>query len=65
VLTIEVEHLALSPGDCFLLLFGPLIGAFLSDVPVFAALIAHAFAIANMWAFVRGMIGLPAMIAAV
>jgi hypothetical protein len=55
----------LSPGDCFFLLFDLLIEAFSSDVPIFAALIAHVFAIANTWAFVRGMISLPAMIAAV
>jgi hypothetical protein len=64
-LTIKVKHLALSPGGCFLLLFDPLIEAFSSDVPIFVALIAHAFVIANIWAFIRGMIGLPAMIAAV
>jgi hypothetical protein len=65
VLTIEVEHLVLSPGHCFLLLFDPLIGAFLSDMPIFAALIAHVFVIANTWALIGGVIGLPAMIAAV
>jgi hypothetical protein len=48
MLTIEVEHLVLSPGGYFFLLFDPLIGAFLSDVPIFAALIAHAFTIANV-----------------
>jgi hypothetical protein len=64
-LTIEVKHFALSPKHCFLLLFDPLIGAFSLDVPIFVALIAHAFVIANTWAFIGGVISLPAMIAAV
>src|SRR5229473_4107922 len=49
----------------FLLLFDPLVGAFAMDVPVFAALVADASAVADAWACGGGMIGLPPMVAAV
>ncbi len=48
----------------FLLLFDPLVGAFATDVPVFAALVADASAVADVWACCRGVVGLPPMVAA-
>ena len=49
----------------FLLLFDPLVGAFATDVPVFAALVADAPAVTNAWACGGVVIGLPPMVAAV
>src|SRR5258707_11764785 len=49
----------------FLLLPNPLVGAFATDVPVFAALVADASAVANAWACGGGVIGLPPVVAAV
>ncbi len=48
----------------FLLLLDPLVGAFATDVPVFAALVAHASAIADAWACFGGMVSLPPMVTA-
>ncbi len=45
----------------FLLLLDPLVGAFATDVPIFVALVTNASAIADVWAFFRGMFGLPPM----
>src|SRR5713226_9575369 len=49
----------------FLLLLDPLVGAFATDVPVFAALVADAPAVTNAWACGGGVIGLPPVVAAV
>ena len=49
----------------FLLLLNPLVRAFTTDVPVFAALVADAPAVANAWACGGGVIGLPPVVAAV
>ncbi len=48
----------------FLLLFDPIVGAFATDVSVFAAFVADASAIADTWACFGGVIGLPPMVAA-
>jgi len=48
----------------FLLLLDPLVGAFAMDVPIFAALVAYASAIADTWACFGGMVGLPPMVTA-
>ena len=49
----------------FLLLPNPLVRAFATDVPVFAALVTNASAVANAWACGGGVIGLPPVVAAV
>src|SRR5260370_14379988 len=58
---------SLSLGGCwlFLLLLNPLVRAFTTDVPVFAALVADAPAVANAWACGGGVIGLPPMVSAI
>ncbi len=48
----------------FLLLFDPLVGAFATDVPIFAALVADASAVADAWACGGGVVGLPPVVAA-
>src|SRR5260370_4214523 len=48
----------------FLLLFDPFVGAFATDVPVFAALVADASAIADAWACGGVVVSLPPMGAA-
>ena|SRR5713226_7342569 len=59
-----VVSLSLEGHWLFLLLFDPLVGAFATDVPIFAALVADASVIADAWACGRGMVGLPPMVAA-
>src|SRR5229473_6302164 len=49
----------------FLLLPNPLVRAFATDVPIFAALVTDASAVANAWACGGGVIGLPPVVAAV
>src|SRR5713226_3756228 len=49
----------------FLLLLNPLVGAFATDVPVFAALVADASAVADAWALSGGVVGMPPVVAAV
>ena len=58
--------MSLSLEGCwlFLLLLDPLVGAFATDVPIFAALVAYASAIVDAWACFGGVIGLPPMVAA-
>src|SRR5713226_344057 len=60
-----VVSLSLEGHWLFLLLFDPLVGAFATDVPVFAALVADASAVADAWACSGGVVGLPPMVAAV
>ena len=50
-----VVLLSLGGGWLFLLLLDPFVGAFATNVPIFAALVADA------WAFFGGMFSLPPM----